>query len=323
MRSSLSQRTLLAIAASLIFLVVFVLAVFLQQKDEPGQQTAQVESPALLLPALDDADYNWIGSRIYQNEAMGKAEYLTHWNEGEDFPSMGIGHFIWFPRGVDAPFDESFPAMVSYVKQQAGDLAPLPGWLEELEPFDAPWGSKQEFDQARASAEMAQLRNWLERTAQWQARFIVSAFEQRWQDLDLPEERKQQMTGQLQQLVGTARGLFAVIDYYNFKGLGTNPRERYQEQGWGLIQVLEAMPQPVSNGQDPVKLFRVAAAARLSLRVELSPPERNEARWLEGWLKRLDGYLAESSPPGAVTVVDEPVTGCLEIARSRLDGVAV
>jgi hypothetical protein len=227
---------------------------------------------------------------------MGKAQYLTHWNEGEDFPSMGIGHFIWFPRGVDAPFDESFPAMVSHVKQQAGELARLPVWLEDLEPFDAPWDSKQEFDQAWASAEMTELREWLERTAQWQARFIVAAFEQRWQDLDIPAGRKQQMTGQVQQLVGTAQGLFAVIDYYNFKGLGTNPRERYQGQGWGLIQVLEAMPYPVPEGHDPVLLFRDSAAVRLSLRVELAPPERNEVRWLEGWLKRLDGYLAEPAP---------------------------
>jgi hypothetical protein len=33
----------------------------------------------------------------------------------------------------------------------------------------------------------------------------------------------------------------------------------------------------------------------LSLRVELSPPERNEARWLPGWLRRLDGYVPEST----------------------------
>ena len=47
-----------------------------------------------------------------------RAEYLTHWNEGEDFPSLGIGHFIWFPEGVDAPFDEQFPALISYLRQQ-------------------------------------------------------------------------------------------------------------------------------------------------------------------------------------------------------------
>ena len=42
---------------------------------------------------------------------------------------MGIGHFIWFPEGVDAPFDESFPTMLEYVKGQVDECAPLPAWL--------------------------------------------------------------------------------------------------------------------------------------------------------------------------------------------------
>ena len=63
------------------------------------------------MPELREADYYWIAGRIFANETGGKLRYLVHWNEGEDFPSMGIGHFIWFPEGVDAPFDESFPTM--------------------------------------------------------------------------------------------------------------------------------------------------------------------------------------------------------------------
>src|SRR5690606_20084795 len=82
------------------------------------------------LPALDAADYRWIASRIAWNETGGLDRHLTHWGEGEEFPSLGIGHFIWFPAGVDAPFDESFPALVAYVEQNAGDAAPMPGWLE-------------------------------------------------------------------------------------------------------------------------------------------------------------------------------------------------
>ena len=72
--------------------------------------------PQLEMPDLRPADYYWIASRIYENETGSQLRYLAHWNKGEDFPSMGIGHFIWFPEGVDAPFDESFPVMLEYVR---------------------------------------------------------------------------------------------------------------------------------------------------------------------------------------------------------------
>ena len=41
---------------------------------------------------------------------------------------------------------------------------------------------------------------------------------------------------------------------------------------------------------DALTAFRDAAKQVLSQRVRLSPPERNEQRWLKGWLKRIDTY---------------------------------
>jgi len=292
----MNRKTILLLA-----LVLFA-GYFLVRSIEPGEDSGQTvvsgDTPAFAMPELGDSDYDWIGSRIYQNEALGKPEYLTHWNQGEDFPSLGIGHFIWFPEGVDAPFDEQFPAMFEYVSREVpGDLPP-PEWLRNLAPFDAPWQSKQVFDEARSSPEMTGLRAWLQATRRYQARFIVAAFEQRWRDLKLPSGQKAKLSGLLQKLFATPEGLFAVIDYYNFKGLGDNPRERYAGQGWGLVQVLKAMAGMETDPDecaDLVGQFRDAAAGRLRLRVELSPPDRNEARWLEGWMQRLDGYLAENT----------------------------
>ena len=280
--------------AALVLLAGFVLTRAVFHGLDVERQATGKTTPELILPDLSDSDYDWIGSRIYQNEALGKPEYLTHWNEGEDFPSLGIGHFIWFPEAVDAPFDEQFPALVSYLRQQVPDDLEMPAWLQELDPFVAPWDSKAQFDEAWSSAQLSTLRQWLEATRLYQARFIVSAFEQRWQNLDLPLPQKQELTGLLQSLLETPEGLFAVIDYYNFKGLGNNPRESYQGQGWGLVQVLDALAglrMKEDECADITAQFRDAAAAKLRLRVELSPPERNEARWLAGWLKRLDGYL--------------------------------
>lgn len=290
------------IAALIGVLLVIVLVLTRPDDDEIVSSV-----PELNLPGLSDADYDWIAARIFQNETAGQVKYLTYWGEGEDFPSFGIGHFIWFPAGVDAPFDESFPDMVSFVQQRSGPDSLMPVWLGELKPFDAPWTSKQQFDQAWSSVETTQLREWLEATGSLQARYIVAAFERRWRSLELPLEQKQHLTGLLQQLTETAGGLFAAIDYFNFKGLGTNPRERYQGEGWGLVQVLESMRQAHIIEQGLVEQFRDSAADRLRLRVKLSPPERTEERWLEGWLARLDGYVEYQAPP------DEPVASAYRV----------
>ena len=73
---------------------------------------------SLLLPSLastetnlTDAQASKIGEQIWQNEGLGRVDYLAVWNQGEAFPSFGIGHFIWYPAGVDGPFLESFPAL--------------------------------------------------------------------------------------------------------------------------------------------------------------------------------------------------------------------
>src|SRR5258708_5545050 len=53
---------------------------------------------------LTDAQAMEIGKKIFQNEAGGKIPFLTHWNDGEDFASLGIGHFIWYHDGAPGPF---------------------------------------------------------------------------------------------------------------------------------------------------------------------------------------------------------------------------
>jgi hypothetical protein len=263
-----------------------------------GDEAGQINAVGFDLPELTAADYQWIASRIAMNETGGIDRHLTHWGAGEDFPSFGIGHFIWFPAGVDAPFDESFPALVAYLEHNAVDEAPMPGWLkrqfvEQGVDFDAPWADKQSFDEALESHVMLELRRWLSATAPQQARFIARNFDQRWNALELPGREKRILTRLLQQLVETRQGLFAVIDYVNFKGLGTNPRERYDGHGWGLLQVLSdvaATREPDDESRELVRRFSEAAAGRLRNRVALSPPARNERRWLDGWIERVSQY---------------------------------
>jgi len=253
----------------------------------------QAQRP-LEMPDLRAADYYWIASRILDNETGGKLEYLAHWNDGEDFPSMGIGHFIWFPEGVDAPFDESFPTMLEYVKGEVDECAPVPAWLAGDEVPDAPWPDKASFNAEGDSDRISSLREWLAKTAPEQSRYIVANFAARWNALEL--DNKDVLTGILQRLLSTPRGLFAVIDYSNFKGIGSNPRERYAGEGWGLVQVLSDIDPSVSDAQ-LVERFSEAAADRLALRVANSPAERNEARWLPGWRQRTASYNDTSGKP--------------------------
>jgi hypothetical protein len=75
------------------------------------------------------------------------------------------------------------------------------------------------------------------------------------------------------------------VDYVNFKGEGTLETERYKGEGWGLLQVLETM------GEGPaLQEFSRAADKVLTRRVQNSPPERGEQRWLAGWRSRVRSY---------------------------------
>ncbi len=249
------------------------------------------------LRLLTQADYQWIGQRIYQNECAGKPKYLTYWGKGETFPSFGIGHFIWHPKlaesGADQMFTETFPAMVQFVSKTQRP----PNWLEDLSTqaeFVAPWSSKKAFDQAWSNNELQQLRNWLLATQSQQAQFIVLAFQNRWLSETQSHTLDQQAIIQqrLNKMMSFKKGLFAVIDYFNFKGIGLNQKEQYQEESWGLASVLRAMDISEESSQNEyLEQFVMAAKKRLRLRVKLAPAERNEVRWLKGWEVRLEQYL--------------------------------
>ncbi len=83
------------------------------------------------------------------------------------------------------------------------------------------------------------------------------------------------------------RGLYILLDYTNFKGEGTLKSERYNGQGWGLLQVLEHMDPREANKQ---KAFALSAKAMLSRRIKNSPKARGEERWRKGWNIRLNTY---------------------------------
>jgi hypothetical protein len=236
---------------------------------------------------LSHADVLRIGKKIWQNECSGTIAGLTSWNAGEDFASLGIGHFIWYPKGRRGPFEESFPKLVSFISKRG---AKLPTLLLGSGEKPCPWNSRTEFLRAQNSTEMNQLRSFLAHTIDLQAEFLIARLESALPKMlaeAAPSDRAN-VQEQFELLTKTSQGCYALVDYVNFKGEGVLHTERYQGQGWGLLQVLEAMHGSSDGGA--VDEFARAAKAVLTQRVQNSPTERHESRWLSGWIRRVNSY---------------------------------
>lgn len=234
---------------------------------------------------LTAAQKSSIGRKIWQNESGGKVSGLTAWNVGEEFPSMGIGHFIWYPRGFNGRWTESFPEFVRYARSKGAQppaVASLP---------DCPWNSRASFLADSNSSSLTGLRNWLAANITIQTEFI--AFKSRAALPKVlqgaPANQRTRIQANYNKVATTPNGIYALVDYVNFKGDGTNLKERYGAQGWGLMWVLMEMKN-VPSGQAAAREFGAAAKRRLDLRIMNSPPARGESRWRAGWHNRCDSY---------------------------------
>src|SRR6476620_1364660 len=237
--------------------------------------------------SLSHADVQKIGKKIWQNECNGTISGLTSWNEGEDFASLGIGHFIWYPKGRRGPFEESFPKVVSFISKRG---AKLPTLLLRGVDQPCPWNSRAEFFRAQHTVEMNQLRQFLVDTIDLQAEFLIARLESALPKMlaeAAPADRAN-VQQQFERLAKTPQGCYALVDYVNFKGEGVLHTERYQGQGWGLLQVLEDMHG--NSDAAAVDEFSHAAKAILTRRVHNAPAERHESRWLMGWIRRVNSY---------------------------------
>jgi hypothetical protein len=223
-----------------------------------------------------------IGRRIWKNECAGTVSGLTSWNAGEEFASLGIAHFIWYPPGQRGPFEESFPGLARYLKESG---LPVKAWM--LGP--CPWKSRSEFVSQIDGPQLTELRKLLAGSVPLQARYaemrLTSALPKMLETSSADDRAR--VVSNFNRVAAEPLGYYALMDYVNFKGEGTNPSERYHGTGWGLLQVLTNMK---SSGP-ALPAFARSADETLTLRVKNSPPERNEAKWLPGWRNRLKTYL--------------------------------
>jgi hypothetical protein len=240
------------------------------------------------MPVLSNAELRLIADKIFKNESGGDYNNLVHWNDGEDFASMGLGHFTWYPAGRPARFGNTFPEVLGHL-QSSG--VQLPVWLQQARYQGAPWHSKSELMYAKQTGQVQELQALLYQTRLLQAAFIVDRARRAMPQLvnaSTPQLRSL-VAQNLNAVANTPGGWYVLVDYVNFKGEGLNRTGGYNGQNWGLLQVLEDM-NPSQQGPQALNEFADAATRVLTRRVRNSPPARNEARWLAGWSNRINTY---------------------------------
>jgi len=228
-----------------------------------------------------------ISEKIWKNECAGNPDSLTNWKQGENHASLGIGHFIWYPSEKKEPFQETFPALVEFLKEEGAEI---PDSLQLQN--GCPWSSREQFYTDFHSDKMEKLRQFLFDTRDLQAFFMAKRLEK-----TLPlmleqcrETEREKIALLFFSLLRDANGLYALLDYLNFKGDGISPQEAYKGEKWGLLRVLQSIPH---TSKKPIRDFVHSAKTLLKQRVENAAAERQEERWLHGWFKRLDTYLGE------------------------------
>ncbi len=245
-------------------------------------------------PVLSTEQEQWLGEQIFNNECAMQINCLTTWNPGEDFPSLGIGHFIWYKKDQHEIFEESFPALIEYFEEQN---VSIPTWIENSN-YESPWQNRDEFLADYSNTELSELRLFFTETFPQQTSFIINRFETALNKIreNLPENEFSNIEEKFYSIANAypPYGMYALIDYVNFKGEGVSDNEQYQGQGWGLLQVLVGIPDSSDN---ILEAFVRSAKIVLQKRIDNAPQQRNEEQWLQGWFNRLDTYLPSQPMP--------------------------
>jgi len=258
-----------------------------KKASKPAQISESSEKKDIFLN-ISKAELNTIGEKIFKNEADGIKKDLVYWNKGENFPSLGIGHFIWYKQGEPGIFEESFPQLVEFLKSKN---VKLPKIMAENK--YSPWKNREELINLQTKkipdSDIEELTNFLYDNKDLQVMFIFKRLEASLEKMMAVSSNKENVRKQFYRVASSPNGLYPLIDYVNFKGEGINPNERYNGQGWGLLQVLENM-KGTETGKAALTEFTNSAKFVLQRRVNNSDPSKNEKKCLQGWLNRCNTY---------------------------------
>ena len=174
--------------------------------------------------------------------------------------------------------------MIAYYKEKG---IALPKLLAEFK--HSPWNSKSELmaKKANGDRDIQELIAFFDNTRDIQVMFIYDRLKSSLDKMIQASSNKENLKNQFDRMVNTPNGLYALIDYVNFKGEGLKGVSSYNNVAWGLRQVLENM-KGTATGQSALVEFSNSAKDILARRVKNAP--RNESRWLQGWYNRVDTY---------------------------------
>jgi len=143
----MNKRCIPAVVFTLIYL----------SSDLSGRVMAVAAHGEIIRQLSEDEAWQ-IGELVFRNECGSKDENLVAWNEGEDFISLGIGHFIWHPAKNGKIFEESFTRFLEYAKASGEKI---PSWLDK-DPLPAcPWDSRDNFLRMQSDIRLTELKEFL------------------------------------------------------------------------------------------------------------------------------------------------------------------
>ncbi|HEY1080925.1 MAG TPA: hypothetical protein VGE29_01625, partial [Prosthecobacter sp.] len=158
---------------------------------------------------LTPAQLQRVGQRIWQNECAGTVAGLTSWNSGENFASLGIGHFIWYPTSNKGPFEESFPPLVAFLESRG---TAMPAWAKGK----CPWPDKASFEADKGGSRQVELRGILAKTVALQTEFIIARLQRALPKMLATTKKPALVQAHFDALLATPEGAFCLIDYVNF-----------------------------------------------------------------------------------------------------------
>lgn len=279
-------------------------------------------------PPLTDEDLKKFMAHSAEFEFDGKAldfekappEQLTEWDSTEPFPSLGLGHYTWYPAAA-APesktIHESFPEYIEFMVKECkiaipSDLTtPTKYQRVVLEMKEgklvngAPWADKANFDSLKGTRESPKDSGLMALTkflwtkdnfacqTKFQQKRLADAIAKIWSR----PAGDPGMCTIIKDLMASPPSYLAMLDYVNFKGDGTDPNKDFYGRTppatniqWGLKQVIETIrgginpdinESPCENGEPAHACFAKAAEAVLNFRVKHAMVKDSSGAWVE------------------------------------------
>lgn len=224
-----------------------------------------------------------VGHLIYKNETGLDKNKLVYWNPNEGFPSLGIGHFIWYPKGYSSEIGDMLPSLIEFYKKHNFEVPQI------LTNRYAPWKNRSEMESARKRGELDEVIEFFDTTKDVQIFFIYQRLQTALDKMVAKSNKPEHVKNQFTRVIKTKNGLYPLIDYVNFKGEGITPISSYNNISWGLRQVLENMSGE-NIGKSALNEFSQSCISVLKNRVKNQPSNKKDDVFLEGWIKRCQTY---------------------------------